>query len=430
VLLARAVTDAASAIAAGWSVILVSSGAASLGRVLLHLDEETVASGFLGGRRLAAAVGQPALMSIYKFLGDACRQPVCQILVSEANLASQSHMLALCQLLEQCGARGILPIVNGNDPTDPSGCDNDLIASAVAVTCGASVLLLLTDVDGVYTRPPTDGGELIRELDHESLRDLVVNRRSPEGRGGMQSKIKAASLAAHHGVRTVIASARQERVLDRVLRGENVGSTMHPSTNGPLPPRLRWIGGIAGTQGSLVVNREAEASIRSGESLFGSGVKRVKGNFQRGAVVEILDPSSHLIARGLIRIASRMLTLTRSLTPAEVAEFVHRLLRSFAARRAGGPWQELLVGEALTWKGEVAIQVLMQSSFEAHQTLAHEIIEMFPGAAIDGLHDGPAAFRRCLERDLMRYSLVDNDQLVVFGRKTRRGESSAPDGER
>jgi glutamate 5-kinase len=412
VLLARAVAEASEAIATGSAVVLVSSGAASFGRVLLRSD---AAVDVRVGRRLAAAVGQPGLMAIYKFLGDTCQRRVCQILVSEADLASQAHMLALGQLLEECATRGILPIVNGNDPADPSGCDNDLIAAALAVTCGANLLLLLTDVDGVYTRPPNAGGELLPILDHDSLRRLSLGSASAGGRGGMQSKVKAASLAAHHGVRTIIACAHHEKVLGRVLRGEAIGSMMPPLNREPLPPRLRWIGGIAAAQGCLIVNREAEASIRSGQSLFGSGVKRVRGEFERGAVVEILDPNDHLIARGLIRIASRLLRLTRALAPAEAAELLCRLLRSLSARRAGQPWTPPLAGQPLSWKGEQAIQMLRESSPSLHQTLAYEIIEMFPAAAVDSLHGGPAAVLRGLERDMMRTSLVDNGHLVVFG---------------
>ncbi len=236
---------------------------------------------------LPAAVGQPALMALYRQLAAAVGVEVCQILVSRSDLASARAMGDLGQVLREAGGRGLLPIVNGNDATDPlSRLDNDQVAVAVAVAAEASRLLFLTDVRAAYRDAALT--ERIVRLTPEEARRVRVTA-GGTGRGGMGSKLSAAARAACCGVECIIGSAREPDVVSRSLNPRARMGTVVRAAGSQLEPAKRWIGGIAHSAGSVYVNREAEVSLRTGSTLFLSGVKRVDGDFAAGAVVELVD---------------------------------------------------------------------------------------------------------------------------------------------
>jgi glutamate 5-kinase len=276
---------------------------------------------------LPAAVGQPALMALYRQLAAAVGVEVCQILVSRSDLESARAMGDLGQLLREAGGRGLLPIVNGNDATDPlSRLDNDEVAVAVAVAAEASRLLFLTDVRAAY-RDAALTDRIVR-LTPEEARKVRVTA-SGTGRGGMGSKLGAAARAACCGVECIIGSAREPDVVSRSLNPRaRMGTVVRPAGS-LLEPAKRWIGGMAHSSGSVYVNRDAEVSLRTGSTLFLSGVKRVDGDFTAGAVVELVDVRhpERLVGRGSVALPAGILRLLRALSPQEVACVISILLR-------------------------------------------------------------------------------------------------------
>ena len=282
---------------------------------------------------LPAAVGQPALMALYRQLAAAVGVEVCQILVSRSDLDSARAMGDLGQLLREAVGRGLLPIVNGNDATDPlSALDNDQVAVAVAVAAEASRLLFLTDVRAAYRDSALS--DRIHRLTPAEARAVRVTA-GGSGRGGMGSKLSAAARAACCGVEATIGSASEPDVVGRSLNPRARMGTTVRAAGGRLEPAKRWIGGMAYSQGTLGVNRDAEESLRSGSTLFLSGVKRVDGDFGAGSVVELLDVRhpERLLGRGSVALPSSLLRLLRALSPQEVACVISILLR---LRYAGG----------------------------------------------------------------------------------------------
>jgi glutamate 5-kinase len=286
------------------------------------------------GTALAAAVGQPALMALYRQLAAAVGVEVCQVLISRSDLSSARAMADLGQLLREAAGRGVLPVVNGNDATDPvSALDNDQVAVAIAVAAEASRLLFLTDVRAAYR--DSSLSERIARLSPAEARAVRVTA-GGTGRGGMGSKLGAAARAACCGVECVIGSATEPDVVGRSLNPRARIGTVVPAAGPQLEPASRWIGGMAYSQGSLYVNREAEVSLHTGSTLFLSGVKRVDGEFPAGSVVELVDVRhpERLVGRGSVALPAGILRLLRALSPQQVACVVSVLLRLRYSRSA------------------------------------------------------------------------------------------------
>jgi glutamate 5-kinase len=295
---------------------------------------------------MPAAVGQPALMALYRQLAAAVGVEVGQILISRSDLASPRAMGDLGQLLREAVGRGLLPVVNGNDATDPlSALDNDQVAVAVAVAAEASRLLFLTDVRAAYR--DSSLSDRITRLTPAEARAVRVTM-GGTGRGGMGSKLGAAARAASCGVECVIGSAEERDIVARSLNPRARVGTVIRGGGTRLEPSRRWIGGIAYSEGSVHVNREAEVSLRTGSTLFLSGVKRVDGEFAAGSVVELVDVRhpERLIGRGSVALPASILRLLRALSPQQVACAISILLRlrysGTAAAGAGGSPASLL----------------------------------------------------------------------------------------
>jgi glutamate 5-kinase len=258
------------------------------------------------------------------------------VLISRSDLSSARAMADLGQLLREAVGRGVLPVVNGNDATDPgSALDNDQVAVAIAVAAEASRLLFLTDVRAAYR--DSSLSERIARLSPAEARAVRVTA-GGTGRGGMGSKLGAAARAACCGVECTIGSATEPDVVGRSLNPRGRVGTVVPAAGPMLEPASRWIGGMAYSQGSVYVNREAEVSLRTGSTLFLSGVKRVDGEFPAGSVVELLDVRhpERLLGRGSVALPATILRLLRALSPQQVACVVSVLLRLRYAR-PGGP---------------------------------------------------------------------------------------------
>jgi glutamate 5-kinase len=456
------VTQIAAAQRAGHQIVLVTSGAARLGRRLLAFEGPTAragselqrlvdaardsvsmpdtrsameaaldryaAAGRAGeqgplGVALAASVGQPALMALYRQLAAAVGLEVCQILLSKSDLDSASTMRDVGAVLITALDQGLLPIVNGNDTTDPKAeLDNDQIAVAVAVAAGASRLTFLTNVNGVYADEAMR--DKIARLTPEEAR-AIRSLTASEGRGGIRSKLNAAARAAYCGVECAIGSARDTDVVARSLRRHARVGTVIKAAAQRLPPGERWVGGIAYPMGSIGINREAERSLRAGSTLFLSGVKRVDGEFEPGAVVELVDVRhpERLIGRGSVSMPSAVLRLMRALSPEEVAAVISILLRRRHCQEGAGMAPDAYedvedLSRRSSQAARQALEELGGASQERIRNLADALLAAQPRACATMLAAGSfrtgavtAADRRAV-RDL---HAIHRDSLVVFG---------------
>ncbi|MAE63867.1 MAG: glutamate 5-kinase [Phycisphaeraceae bacterium] len=296
---------------AGREVLLVTSGAVGIGQEALGMDSTRQE---LADRQACAAVGQGLLMALYQTAFKARDVIAAQVLLTEADFDDRVRYLNLRSTLITLLRRPrVVPVINENDVVSteelafhegasrPVFGDNDKLSALVATKLGASLLVLLTDVDGVYDRAPGAEGarRLTRIEDVAAVADAVGGAASDLGRGGMASKVAAAALAARGGCHAVIASGLEPGMLLAVLAGDEVG-TWFPA-EARLDARRMWIAYAAAPRGALHLDAGAVGVLRDrGASLLAAGVQRVEGAFERGDVVELCDPNGHVVGRGIV----------------------------------------------------------------------------------------------------------------------------------
>ena len=289
-------------LALGRQVILVSSGAVGLGTRRLGLPDRPQA---IPAKQAAAAVGQIDLCQRYERAFARHGHRVAQILLTHAGLADRERFLNARHTLHALLAQGVVPIVNENDSVATEELrfgDNDILAALVVNACGADLLILLTDVDGYYDRPPEErGARLVSEL--EEVTPSLLERTGPSrhglSMGGMRTKLEAARTAGRFGVPSVIANGRRRGVLGAIIDGEPVGTLIHPSGQ-RLSSRKHWIAYSLRPRGTLRLDSGAVRALRErGRSLLAVGVVGVAGDFGVGDPVSCRSRSGEEVARGL-----------------------------------------------------------------------------------------------------------------------------------
>jgi glutamate 5-kinase len=231
------------------------------------------------------------------------------------------------------------------------------------------------------------------------------------GRGGMRSKLRAAELAALNGVETRITGAQHPDAILATVRGEAAGTQVPAVAKRPVSGR-RWISGGAISQGRLTINITAQQSITRGSSLFASGIKRVRGDFVAGDVVELVGPSERLLARGTIKVSSVLLGLVRALKVSEIAEVFVGILHSSletASRVETSPEPSRV---------DAALAAFRKLSQEARRSLIVEILSLFPGETATALFDSsPGGIDDLVVRYtqlLETTNMIHRSYLVVF----------------
>ncbi|MGZ6070471.1 MAG: glutamate 5-kinase [Myxococcaceae bacterium] len=300
----------------GRQLLLVSSGAVALGMKQLGLEERPRS---LGLRQACAAVGQGHLVALYTSAFAQFGVTAAQVLLTESDLGDRDRALCVRTTLMRLLELRAVPVLNENDSVSirelvehrrtqgtatgaPAFGDNDGLSARVAVGVDADLLVLLTDVDGLYTADPrTDpDAQRIDVLDAETPRLAGV---SAGGTGGMTSKLEAARLASRGGVSVVIASGATPNVLRRLLSDEPIGTCVPPAERRAV--RRQRIA-LAPHAGALVANDGALSALEGGRaSLLPIGVLDVEGDFREGDVVEIRDGSGRVRGRGLVNYDAR-----------------------------------------------------------------------------------------------------------------------------
>lgn len=286
----------------GRAVVLVSSGAIAMGIERLGLGGRPKSIAKL---QAAAAAGQSRLMRAWEEAFAAHGVHVAQVLLTHADLADRDRYLNARASIDALLEFGAVPVINENDTVAVEEIrfgDNDQLAAMVATLVGADLLVLLTDVEGLLD----DGGHRVPVVrDDQAVEPLIRPVTDGVGTGGMASKVDAARRATRRGVPVVIADARHDGVVARILRGEDVGTLFLPQ-GAALASRKHWIAFTLKPRGAVLVDGGAAAAVAlHKKSLLPAGVVGVRGDFEPGDAVRIVGPDGREIARGLARYGTR-----------------------------------------------------------------------------------------------------------------------------
>jgi glutamate 5-kinase len=283
-------------------VLVVSSGAIALGRAVLRLPPGPLK---LDDSQAAAAVGQIALARTWS--AELGRHAITagQLLVTLQDTEERRRYLNARSTIERLLEWRAVPVINENDTVATNEIrygDNDRLAARVASMASADLLVLLSDVDGLYDAPPGPGTQaklvpLVERITPE-IAAMAGAAGSELSRGGMQTKIEAAKIATAAGTHMVIASGRIAHPLQAIADGAPCTWFVTPAN--PVTARKKWIAGSLEPKGALVIDKGAVAALRSGKSLLPAGVIRVEGSFARGDAVVIRGPDGAEVARGLV----------------------------------------------------------------------------------------------------------------------------------
>ena len=300
-------------------VLLVTSGAIGLGAARLGVER---GGQLLPLKQACAAVGQGRLMALYSDAFDRLGLTVAQVLLTEEDFHNRTRYLNLRSTLFKLLELGVVPIINENDTVSTAELeplvdgvarrvnfgDNDRLSALVASKIEADLLLILTDVDGLFDADPRGGDAhlipLVREVTPQ-IAALAGGARA--GRGGMRTKVEAARIATQSGCVTVVANGREPRVIERVLAGEALGTLFLPQSGlfGRGSGKRRWIAFATTVGAAIVVNEGARRALVAGKaSLLPAGLLEVRGQFGRGDVVSLLDPHGQEFARGIMNYSS------------------------------------------------------------------------------------------------------------------------------
>lgn len=303
-------------------VVIVSSGAVAAGYPVLGMSTPPTR---VRDRQAAAAVGQGRLMRMWHDAFATVGRDVGQVLLTNDCLTDRKRYNAARGALRGLLRAGVVPIVNENDAVSVDGIivgDNDNLAAMTAALVDAELLVLLTDVEGVFDANPekVDGARVVPFASSaQELRELCFPKKAAESTGGMDTKLEAAERAGRYGIPTVIASGWNPDTVPMVLRGESVGTRIAADPT-PLPARRHWMAVQKGLTGYLVVDDGAVQAIRHHASLLPSGVVGVGGRFRRGDLVSVMDGRGVEHARGIVRFDDREVERIRGLHTLEVKE--------------------------------------------------------------------------------------------------------------
>ena len=335
--IAALAADLAAAVGERREIALVSSGAIVTGMARLGLPARPRS---IPEKQAAAAVGQSALMWHYEQAFKKHGLKVGQVLLTGQDVGDRGRYLNARNTLLALLDFGVLPIVNENDTVAVDEIkvgDNDNLAALVAHLIDADLLILLTDVDGLYTGDPRRDPSARRldtvEVVNEDIRRLVFDEAGAVSVGGMATKLEAAQKAGASGIPMVIANGREPAVVERLLKGELLGTYFQPRDD-RLAARKRWIGYAVRPQGRLTVDAGAKKALTErGKSLLPSGLVEISGEFQAGEVVALADAEGGDFARGLVNYDAAELRKIRGAKTADieralgykgVGEVIHR----------------------------------------------------------------------------------------------------------
>lgn len=331
------IDDISKLIEAGKEVLIVSSGAVALGRSQLgsfqkseHLQLEE--------SQAAAAIGQIELSRAYNESLNRHRLSCGQILLTLGDTETRRRYLNARATINTLIQASVIPIINENDSVATAEIrygDNDRLAARVASMVNADLLILLSDIDGLYSQPPTDNpnANLLEyvEVITAEIENMAGESTNQNSRGGMKTKIEAAKIATASGTTMVIGSGKPDNPITKIAEGAR--STWFAPARNPVNDRKKWIAGGLEVAGLIVVDSGAIVALKSGKSLLPAGVTQITGNFSRGDTVEIADLDGIRIGRGLIEYDSDDARKIAGLQSTEIQSVLRQPIRSTMIHR-------------------------------------------------------------------------------------------------
>lgn len=296
----------------GKEFAVVSSGAIAQGTAIMSIPDKMTA---LSKKQALAAIGQGSLMRAYT---DAFRRyghTAAQILITREDLDNRRRYLNIRNTFSSLFELGAIPIINENDTVSVDEIqftDNDILAAMIVPLVEAHLMIILTDIEGIYSKDPKTHKDatIIHEIPELRPKDLKAysDVANPMGRGGIKSKLQAAYRASLLGVPTIIASAYIPQVISQILEGSRIGTFVHPKKKAMLTQKDHWLGFVSRPKGKIFIDDGAAAMVlNKGKSLLPVGVVDVEGSFHAGDPVEIIQKGSEVIAIGLSNFATEEL---------------------------------------------------------------------------------------------------------------------------
>ena len=300
----------------GYDVILVSSGAVGAGMGLLNINEKPKT---LAEKQMLSAVGQVSLMQIYQTLFKEHNKIVGQLLLTKEEFSNRKRYLNMRNVCNAFLKRKIIPIINENDAIVSNALkikvgDNDTMSALVSGLIDADLLIILSDIDGLYNKNPRkyEDANLIHIVGdiNEDIKKMAGAEGSKFGTGGMVTKIIAAEMVTKIGTSLVIASGDEPKNITRIVEKENIG-TLFVKKNKKISLRKYWLAYGPSKEGALTIDNGAKSALKNGKSLLSVGIKSVEGTFDKGAIVEIEDLKGKVIATGISNYSSEEISLIK-----------------------------------------------------------------------------------------------------------------------
>jgi len=313
----------------GREIILVSSGAvgAGMGRLAMTNRPDCVRE-----KQACAAVGQGLLIHIYEKFFSEYGQVVAQILLTRGDMINRRRYINAGNTLDTLLNWGVIPIINENDSVSVQEIkfgDNDRLSALVAALCDAGLLIILTDIDGLYRSNPylDPQAPLVSEVYEitEEIKSCAGSSRDKLATGGMITKLDAAEIAVNSGISMIIANGKDPTVLNRIINGEHIGTYFHPQKRF-LNRRKRWIAYGRIEQGRITIDDGARKALcLEGKSLLPVGITDIHGSFKQGDLVVIQDRRGREIGRGLCNFSSAELSKIKQRSCAEISSRIGRI---------------------------------------------------------------------------------------------------------
>lgn len=327
----------AEAVKTGYQIILVTSGAIASGIAELGVKANPNDIVF---KQACAAVGQGILMSYYRELFKQYGLKIAQVLLTKEDLANRVSYVHTCNVLDRLLSLNVVPIINENDVTSVDEImpvmkgykvnfsDNDILSVLIANAVQADLVIILSDIDGLYDANPNENKNakiipVVEKITPEIK--AAAEGKSILGRGGMKTKLEAAEIAMQSGIPLIIANSRRKNVILDILNGKHVGTYFKPA--GRIPAIKRWIAYGAGAKGQIKVNEGAKQAILKGASLLAAGIEYVSGQFKIGDVVSIIGPDEKEFARGIVNYSSEEINLIKGLKTSQIKKVLGYIRR-------------------------------------------------------------------------------------------------------
>ncbi|MBE7446268.1 MAG: glutamate 5-kinase [Planctomycetia bacterium] len=309
----------------GYHVVVVSSGAIGSGMGELGIEKRPVT---LPELQAVAAVGQSKLISMYDDCFKLHGYHAAQILLTREDFEDRQRYLNTCNTIHTLFQMNAIPVVNENDTISVDEIkfgDNDALSAFVTNLLNAELLIILSSVDGLYDKFPAGKSKAavipVVENVSEEIRQLAFDLKTRRGVGGMQTKLEAASVVTNAGEAVIIANGRMDRVLERIVQCEHIGTLFLPKEE-KMTSRKRWIGYTIKPKGKVYVDDGAlQALTGKGKSLLASGIVSVEGTFHKGDIITILGKGNDTtVARGLTNYSSEEIEKIKGCSTSHIAK--------------------------------------------------------------------------------------------------------------